>query len=155
MSLLYRYFHAYRIDHILGFFRIWELDGQTRMGILGQFRPGVPFWRHELEARGIWDIDRLCDPYVTPTVLERTFGDKETATEIEARYFVEGPNYRLSFRKQYASEAALFAIRPRHGVSQEIADEINSTREKLLKLLQNVLLVKDPEHPDRFVPVSG
>lgn len=122
---------------------------------MGQFRPGVPFWKHELEARGIWDFDRLCDPYVTPSLLERIFGDKETATEIEARYFIEGPNRRLSFRSQYATEASLFAIRPRRGVPQEITDEIISTREKLLKLLQNVLLIRDPEHPDRFVPVSG
>jgi len=54
-----QYFHAYRIDHILGFFRIWELPGSCTTGLLGHFRPSVPATRAGLEARGLWDIDRL------------------------------------------------------------------------------------------------
>ena len=40
------YFHAYRIDHILGFFRIWEIPGDCSSGILGHFRPSIPLSRH-------------------------------------------------------------------------------------------------------------
>ena len=40
-----RYFHAYRIDHILGFFRIWEIPGNCSSGILGHFRPSIPLSR--------------------------------------------------------------------------------------------------------------
>jgi 4-alpha-glucanotransferase len=32
------YFHAYRIDHILGFFRIWEMPSSATGGLLGKFR---------------------------------------------------------------------------------------------------------------------
>ena len=53
-----RYFHAYRIDHILGFFRIWEIPGDCTLGLLGHFRPSHPITRQELEAHGIWDFDR-------------------------------------------------------------------------------------------------
>ena len=53
-----RYFHAYRIDHILGFFRIWEIPGDCSTGLLGHFRPSLPLWKHELEAKGIWDFKR-------------------------------------------------------------------------------------------------
>ena len=53
-----RYFHAYRIDHILGFFRIWEIPSGCVTGLLGHFRPSLPLWRHELEGKGIWDFDR-------------------------------------------------------------------------------------------------
>lgn len=54
------YFHAYRIDHILGFFRIWQIPAHGVTGLLGQFNPSnaIPKW--ELEAAGIWDFDRLC-----------------------------------------------------------------------------------------------
>jgi len=53
-----RYFHAYRIDHILGFFRIWEIPGDCATGLLGHFRPSHALTRAELEAQGIWDFDR-------------------------------------------------------------------------------------------------
>ena len=45
-----RYFHAYRIDHVLGFFRIWELPGDAASGILGRFRPSIPLARHVRRA---------------------------------------------------------------------------------------------------------
>ena len=57
-----RYFHAYRIDHILGFFRIWEIPGNCTAGLLGHFRPSIPIQQEELESRGIWDIERWLPP---------------------------------------------------------------------------------------------
>lgn len=56
--LLGRYFHAYRIDHILGFFRIWEIPGDCTTGLMGHFRPSHALTRTELETKGIWDFDR-------------------------------------------------------------------------------------------------
>ena len=57
-QMLGRYFHAYRIDHVLGFFRIWEIPADGTTGLLGHFRPSIPINRSELESSGIWDIDR-------------------------------------------------------------------------------------------------
>lgn len=37
-----KYFTAYRIDHILGFFRIWELPDHAMTGLVGKFRPSIP-----------------------------------------------------------------------------------------------------------------
>lgn len=51
---------SFRIDHILGFFRIWEIPGNCITGLLGRFYPSVPVWRDELIRNGIWDINRLC-----------------------------------------------------------------------------------------------
>jgi hypothetical protein len=65
---------AYRIDHILGFFRIWEIPGHGVSGLLGRFSPAVPLTRTELEAVGIWDIQRLTQPYITDTLLASAFG---------------------------------------------------------------------------------
>ena len=95
-----RYFHAYRIDHVLGFFRIWEIPGDCTAGILGRFRPSLPLTSQELEARGVWDFERLCEPYITQELLERTFGD--LAEDVACRYMQEGPHRRLQLRPQYA-----------------------------------------------------
>jgi len=52
-------FSRYRIDHVLGFFRIWEIPQDQVRGLIGRFHPVQPLWRWELETRGIWDLERL------------------------------------------------------------------------------------------------
>ena len=47
------YFDAYRIDHLLGFFRIWEIPGHTKSGLLGHFNPAMPLTPEEITASGI------------------------------------------------------------------------------------------------------
>lgn len=57
-SLAARPGQAFRVDHILGFFRIWEIPGMYQSGVMGHFRPSIPFTKAELEQKGIWDFDR-------------------------------------------------------------------------------------------------
>jgi 4-alpha-glucanotransferase len=47
-----KYYSCYRIDHVLGFFRIWSLSDRERTGALGRFVPDVPISRRELESLG-------------------------------------------------------------------------------------------------------
>ena len=77
MRHLERYFSAMRVDHVLGFFRIWELPGHARLGKMGRFRPSVPIRRHELDKNGLWFVDRLCDPWITGVALRSVFGDRD------------------------------------------------------------------------------
>lgn len=44
------YFDAYRVDHILGFFRIWEIPAGIKSGILGHFNPALPYSAEELRS---------------------------------------------------------------------------------------------------------
>jgi len=46
-----QYFDAYRIDHVLGFFRIWEIPMPEKSGLYGQFQPSLPMSREEIEQR--------------------------------------------------------------------------------------------------------
>ena len=46
------YFDAYRIDHILGFFRIWEIPLDAVNALLGHFNPALPFLQEEIAAYG-------------------------------------------------------------------------------------------------------
>ena len=70
-----KYFDAYRIDHVLGFFRIWEIPYHSVQGLLGQFSPALPLGVDELRSRGIdFDYDRMCKPYVRGHLLPHYVG---------------------------------------------------------------------------------
>ena len=53
------YFDAYRIDHVLGFFRIWEIPVPYKSGLMGQFSPALGMSREEIEAYGVAFNDGL------------------------------------------------------------------------------------------------
>ncbi len=52
LQVMARYFDAYRIDHILGFFRIWEIPKGIKSGLLGHFNPALPLTNNEIETFG-------------------------------------------------------------------------------------------------------
>ncbi|KAK6127179.1 hypothetical protein DH2020_039063 [Rehmannia glutinosa] len=74
LTQMAKYFTAYRIDHILGFFRIWELPDHAMTGLCGKFRPSIPLSQEELEREGIWDFNRLSRPYIKQQLLQEKFG---------------------------------------------------------------------------------
>ena len=81
------YFDAFRIDHILGFFRIWSIPTHAVEGILGYFVPAIPLTEKEIRESGIgFDADRLCQPYINDQVLEDLFG---SATEAVREHFLD------------------------------------------------------------------
>ena len=47
------YFDAYRIDHVLGFFRIWEIPMPHKSGLMGQFSPALGLSKEEIEGYGV------------------------------------------------------------------------------------------------------
>jgi len=47
-----QYFDAYRIDHILGFFRIWEIPQPHKLGLMGIFSPSLPYSANEIKQTG-------------------------------------------------------------------------------------------------------
>ena len=64
--ILAKYFSAYRIDHILGFFRIWEIPANQVDGLLGVFNPAIPLFLQDFNNYGIsFDENRFCKPYLS------------------------------------------------------------------------------------------
>ena len=53
LQVLERYFDAYRIDHILGFFRIWQIPIDKQKGTLGFFNPSIPYTMNSLKKIGL------------------------------------------------------------------------------------------------------
>jgi len=74
---LSRYFDAYRIDHILGFFRIWQIPAGQVDGILGRFSPALGIKAEEFAQRGVkFDAQRFCRPFVAEEDLVELFDER-------------------------------------------------------------------------------
>ena len=54
------YFDAYRIDHILGFFRIWAVPQGAKNALLGAFSPSLPYLVKEISSAG-YEFDEESD----------------------------------------------------------------------------------------------
>lgn len=100
---LSRYFDAYRIDHILGFFRIWQIPCDHVEGIMGYFDPAMPIHIDEIRNRGIhFDYVRYCRPYIREHFLWEHFGD---ATEfVKDRYLDDCGSGYFQLREQVSTQ---------------------------------------------------
>lgn len=71
------YFDAFRIDHILGFFRIWSIPMDAVEGIMGKFVPSLSIHVNEFGEKGIWfDYNRYCKPFINEKIVQDSFGEK-------------------------------------------------------------------------------
>lgn len=71
-----KYFDTFRIDHILGFFRIWSIPVESIEGSMGRFVPAIPVDISEFGQNNIYfDYNRYCRPYITEGILDEIFGD--------------------------------------------------------------------------------
>lgn len=146
---LSEYFDAYRIDHILGFFRIWEIPVDAVWGLTGSFCPALPFTRSELESRGIWmDESRFLKPYLKEHVLYATFG-KYTDDVIREYLLTDGwQNYK--FKPEYDTQKKIekhFASLGYNFGNKEVL-----IRDGLYMLHCEVLFVRDSRESDKFHP---
>ena len=76
-----QYFDAYRIDHVLGFFRIWAIPTDCVHGLLGQFQPALAMSRDEIQGYGLnYQEELFTKPFIAGWVIDRVF--KEHAEEV-------------------------------------------------------------------------
>ena len=100
---LSHYFDAYRIDHILGFFRIWQVPTHQVEGIMGHFDPAVPIHIDEIRRRGIeFDYNRYCRPYVRWYDLVERFGD--AAEYVKGNFFHDCGNGYFKLQEQVLNQ---------------------------------------------------
>ncbi|TYJ30228.1 hypothetical protein E1A91_A06G118800v1 [Gossypium mustelinum] len=144
-----KYFTAYRIDHILGFFRIWELPDHAMTGLIGKFRPSIPLSQEELEREGIWDFDRLTRPYVRKEFLQENFGDSWIL--IAANFFKEYLD-RYEFKEECNTEKKIAAKVHSCAEKSLLPESEDKIRCDLFDLLKNIVLIRDLEHDKSFYP---
>lgn len=141
------YFDAYRIDHILGFFRIWEIPMNAVHGLLGQFVPALPMTREEVGSYGLhFRDDFFLNPYIHESFLNQVFGPH---TEYVKETFIETTDvwevYRM--RPEFDTQRKVEA----YFAGKTDADSI-WIRDGLYALISNVLFVRDHKDPETFHP---
>ena len=141
-----QFFDAYRIDHVLGFFRIWEIPIDSVHGLTGQFVPSQAMSRDEIMQYGLnFQEERFTQPFITDWVLDRVF--HERADEVRREYLerIDGERYRMKpdVDTQRKIEAR-FA-----GVTRQ---EDLWLRDGLYSLVSDVLFVRDRNRADMFHP---
>ncbi|NIG53716.1 4-alpha-glucanotransferase [Chitinophaga sp. Cy-1792] len=128
------YFDAFRIDHILGFFRIWQIPRESVQGLLGFFNPAVPVSREELIFLDIdFEEARFCEPYITEEMLEETFGN--FAGVIKDTYLVALRNGRYALQAGFDTQRKI--------QDQELPKGLKSA---LNYLLTEILFIRDTRY---------
>jgi 4-alpha-glucanotransferase len=140
---LSRYFDAIRLDHVIGFFRIWKIAADAVTALKGRFHPAIPLSRTELESAGIKDIDSLCEAHITDGVLESVFGNN--ARKILGEYLEPSAAGRYRFRPAFASQKELAAHFFSHSVNgkEESIGADHDILKDLLRLHDDVVLIPD------------
>lgn len=130
---LSRYFDAFRIDHILGFFRIWETPIDQVEGIMGRFNPALPVQLDEFYQRGVYfDYDRFCRPFITRELVYQIF---DTDAEYVLENFLEPFHDRLQLRAPYATQRQ---------IKHTLSSEQEHLKKRLYSLVSNVLFFEVP-----------
>ena len=143
------YFAAYRIDHILGFFRIWEIPMHAVHGLLGQFIPSIPMSREEIESYGLPFREEYLIPYIHESFLGQVFGPH---TDYVKQTFLLP-----------AETPGVYHMKPEFTTQREVEsffagkNDENSLwiRDGLYTLISDVLFVPDTKEKDKYHPRIG
>ena len=140
-----QYFDAYRIDHVLGFFRIWEIPIDAVSGLLGQFSPALGMTREQIEGYGLHFQDYFTEPFITDWSLERTFHDR--AGEVKEKYLEHtwGDRYRL--KPDYNTQRKI-----QQAFKGRDSQDDKNLCTALMSLAADVLFVRDRKDPYKFHP---
>lgn len=142
------YFDAYRIDHILGFFRIWQIPMDAIHGLLGIFNPALPFSPDEMRSNfDFWiDVDLQTNPLIMEWMLTDFFGPY--VQEAKDRFLepIADGRYRLrDFVRTQRKVADFFATQPKDEKNERLCNA-------LLGLIDDVLFIEDPYKRGTYHP---
>ena len=139
-----QYFDAYRIDHVLGFFRIWEIPVNAVHGLLGQFQPALGMTREEIESYGLpFHEHQFCEPFIADWVIERVF--HERADEVKTKYLDHAHDDIWKMKAEYDTQRKV--EKAFEGVTEQ--RELN-LRDGLYSLISNVLFVRDHKEEGKY-----
>ena len=142
------FFDAYRIDHILGFFRIWQIPLDAVHGLLGYFNPALPFSPDELRNNyDFWiDPEVQAKPLILEWMLTDFFGD--TVQEAKDLYLEDLGNGRYRLRDFVDTQLKVknhFAHLDHNECNQRIENA-------LMGLIDDVLFIEDPYRKGHYHP---
>lgn len=150
LSRLSELYHAIRIDHILGFFRTWEIPRESCVtGSLGIYNPANPLTVDELLERSLRDIDRYVKPYIREHLLEEKF---DKCIDYVRKFFVSRDidefDEWYDFHEDFNTEVKISEFLENDDTLTD--EDKDYYRTGLFQLLSNVILIEDPERPDCY-----
>ena len=141
-----KFFDAYRIDHVLGFFRIWAIPTTCVHGLLGQFAPAIAMTREEIEGYGLHFQEELfTKPFIARWVVDRVFGIH--AEEVIGKYLNHEHDDIFSLKPEYDTEQKIEAAFAGKDTDTDIW-----IRDGLYALAADVLFVRDINDSNKFHP---
>ncbi|MBC7937382.1 MAG: 4-alpha-glucanotransferase [Rhizobacter sp.] len=130
MEHMSNYFDAIRIDHVLGFFRIWSIPLNAIEGILGKFVSALPIPSYDFSNAGLhFNEERYCQPYINEELLYRWFGNN---TQTVKDIFLDHDKFKNAFNTQ-RKIAAYIKDHP----------EYEHLHQGLFDLHTNIIAIKD------------
>ncbi len=141
-----RFFDALRVDHAVGYFRIWEIPAHAVLANMGHFSPALPLSEEEISRYGLTFRRELhTRPFINDRILERLFG-------IHAEYVREHFLVKQSY--------GLYALRDEFDTQVKVRDyfggltDENSLwiRDGLYRVIANVLFLEDMAQPGMYHP---
>jgi len=141
-----QYFDAYRIDHILGFFRIWEIPINAVHGLLGQFSPSLGLTPDEIEYFGLSFREELfTQPFITDWIVDKIFG--KWADEVRKTYLDCTHDDMYKMKSAYDTQRKVEAA-----FAGKTTDDDKCIRDGLYSLISEVLFVRDHKKAGYFHP---
>lgn len=132
------YFGAFRIDHILGFFRIWSIPMNSVEGIMGHFVPAIPVHIIEFSQKNIWfDYQRYCRPFVNDEILGSTFGS--LTDKVKTTFFIANDRGGYDLEMQFSTQRQV----EDYFASMEPSEDNKTIKHGLFDLISNVLFFEE------------
>ena len=139
------YFDAYRLDHVLGFFRIWQIPTHSVEGLLGQFSPALPLSEAEIASFGLTFKPEFLTPLITEDYLNEKLGD--LTKKAKKNFLEENANGTYRLRQEYATQRQV-----EEAFAGKTDEEDLRLKRGLYALISNVLFVADAKDPSKYHP---
>lgn len=141
------YMDAYRIDHILGFFRIWEIPTHAVDGLLGSFHPILALTEKEITSKGFrFEAEKMTTPYLTSDFLHMKFG--KSVKEIQNTFLNKRKDGLFELKADFKTQKQIKAYFEETSVGNGKEDWC----EKVMSLCTEVLFVRDLRDNKLFHP---
>ena len=143
LTQMSRYFDAYRIDHILGFFRIWEIPRQYTQGIMGHFSPAIGYQQSEICSMLAANHERLIKPYIRGHFLHEFFG--EYTEEVRDKYLNETSFSYFELKEEFNTQRKItdYFSRQQTTDNGQQKEKDEKIKNGLIALCSEVLFVED------------
>ena len=141
LTQMSRYFDAYRIDHILGFFRIWEIPQEHTQGIMGHFSPALSYQQSVISSQLSASYERLTKPYIRGHFLHEYFG--EFTEEVRENYLNETSFSYFELKEEFNTQRKITIFFDNRQQTTDNRYKCEKIKNGLIALCAEVLFVED------------